>query len=1419
MIRLIAIVIWMLIPAIAVAQTSAQEDADKGFLTQLIEENLSDATRDVNIVGFQGALSSQATIAALTVSDADGIWLTLEGMTLDWNRAALLRGAIDINQITADRIVLDRPPKSETSAPKPEASPFSLPDLPVSVVLGRLAVGELVLGSAFFDDELSLTLNGTATLAGGEGSAELIATRLGPKLGRFALSGRYSNETRQLRLMLDLAEDAGGLVASTMGLPDAPSLNLKISGDGPIDTFSAELALATAGQNRLAGHFDLRRDALGAIYDLDVSGDVSPLFAPDYQDFFGNDATLEATVRTATDGTVNVQDFALSAKALTLTGQAEIARDGWPRRLVVQGRVAAPDGGIVLLPARGKKTYVDRLTLDIGYNRAQSDKWSADLNMTGFDRPGLLAQSISINGGGTITNGEGSAFGGVTGDLSYRAKGLKLDDAGLAQAFGTGVTGVIQLQRAENGPTQIKRFTLQGPGVEMLADATIAGPSDRFETRSNILLTAQALERFSILAGRKLSGSGDLAIGSTVAPFDGLFDVIVSGTTQDLTIGVPQLDAAFQGAGTIAAAASRDTNGTRLSGFSIRTQQAQLTANANITSTVATANAALSTTNAGLIDPSLSGPMTLTTDLTRDETRKTTITVRANASEATADVTAELNPTPDGVTTNFDATINAPRLQRFADLLDRQISGSARVRAKGVLLADMARFDTDIDVQTDDLQLGIAQVDPLLAGTGTVTGQISRLAKDMFRVENLKLRTPALELTADAKGGKRGEGRLAAAVTVNGARALNQDLTGPIAIGLDATRGPDDFADVALVATGPKTQINMDATVAPPADDYAINGNFRAEIGNLRVYQSLIGLPLSGQVSMAASGAIFPGLTRFDARVTARTQDLGTGFLIADRLLAGAGEFTASAKLANGSLSVPSLEARTSAVSLSASVEGRNSGGEGQFQARLANANILTDQLNGPITAQGTAGLNSAGDWTIDARASGPGGIGATAVGTYASGGRLDVDVDGVAPLGLANAVLEPRRLSGRALIDLSINGRPSLDAVNGTVTLSAARLAAPTLGQALSQIEGGAQIQDGRATLNVTAQVESGGQVSVNGPVQLTGGFDADLTIRADRIVLRDPLLYETTVSGQMTATGPLQGGARIAGQLDLGATEIQVPSSGIGALGDLPDVTHVGASAAVRQTIARADAGPKPAKGTPQAGPVYPLDITINAPSRIFIRGRGLDAELGGTLRIAGTSAEIVPTGLFELARGRIDILQQRFDLTEGSASLQGDFVPVVRLVATTRTKTGTTVRIIIEGPATEPAVRFESTPDLPQDEVISQLIFGRDLANISPLQAVQLATAVSTLAGRGSGGLVDTFRQNIGFDDLDITTNDDGNAAVRAGKYLTDNVYTDITVSSDGSTDININLDITDEITAKGSVGADGETSIGVFFERDY
>ena len=54
----------------------AQED-DKSYLAGLLEGYLSDAGRAVTITGFEGALSSRATLQEMTIADDAGVWLTL----------------------------------------------------------------------------------------------------------------------------------------------------------------------------------------------------------------------------------------------------------------------------------------------------------------------------------------------------------------------------------------------------------------------------------------------------------------------------------------------------------------------------------------------------------------------------------------------------------------------------------------------------------------------------------------------------------------------------------------------------------------------------------------------------------------------------------------------------------------------------------------------------------------------------------------------------------------------------------------------------------------------------------------------------------------------------------------------------------------------------------------------------------------------------------------------------------------------------------------------------------------------------------------------------------------------------------------------------------------------------------------------
>jgi translocation and assembly module TamB len=576
-----------------------------------------------------------------------------------------------------------------------------------------------------------------------------------------------------------------------------------------------------------------------------------------------------------------------------------------------------------------------------------------------------------------------------------------------------------------------------------------------------------------------------------------------------------------------------------------------------------------------------------------------------------------------------------------------------------------------------------------------------------------------------------------------------------------------------------------------------------------------------------AADATFKG-TAQDATLTfgAEANNLRIGQPEADRVLAGPSQVTAALRLEAGAVRVDAF--RLTNPQLTAEATGGLTGTrrEIDLSARLANLGLLLPEYPGPVTLTGTATDTGNGSgYALSLTGTGPGRIDARINGQVASGlDRADLTIQGSAQAGLASPFLGSRVMSGPLAVDLRLNGPLALASLSGRVGLSGGTLADPALPFSVQGIDATALLSGGSAQITATASVSTGGRLSLSGPVSLEPPYRGDLDLTLSGVVLRDPQLYETRANGQLRITGPLTGGALVSGRIALPQTEIRIAATGLGGQDLIDGLRHVGDSPPVRETRRRAGLegdgpGATGGRGTPPAtSRPFELDLEISAPNQFFVRGRGLDAELGGTLRLTGTTTDMVPSGAFDLIRGRLDILGRRLTLSEASLQLEGDFDARLRILASSE-NSGVVSSVVIEGSASDPEVSFTSNPQLPQEEVLSQLLFGRRLDALSPLQALQLANAVATLAGRGGEGIVDRLRRGFGLDDLDLRTADDGSTQLTAGKYLSENVYSEIVVDQNGKSQINLNLDVTDNLTLKGRVGADGNTGIGLFFERDY
>ena len=92
-------------------------DGEKTVLGGLLSKALSTPSSQVSIGAVDGALSSDATIRDVVISDSDGPWLKLDRARLVWRRLALLSGRLEVDSLEIGRLeVLRRPVPGPTPA-------------------------------------------------------------------------------------------------------------------------------------------------------------------------------------------------------------------------------------------------------------------------------------------------------------------------------------------------------------------------------------------------------------------------------------------------------------------------------------------------------------------------------------------------------------------------------------------------------------------------------------------------------------------------------------------------------------------------------------------------------------------------------------------------------------------------------------------------------------------------------------------------------------------------------------------------------------------------------------------------------------------------------------------------------------------------------------------------------------------------------------------------------------------------------------------------------------------------------------------------------------------------------------------------------------------------------------------------------
>ena len=1453
MLRKIPMVLLVLVAGVLLLFGAAFAYAQTGIAKQQIggavERALSEPGRTAEVQGIQGLIPFNVRVGRFSLSDDRGTWLEVDRAKVDLSPTDLLAGKINIGAVGAERIRVERlPPAGPATPPEPSSEPFSLPSLPESlpaVTVERIFVDSLELGRELAGQEARFALEGRAT-TGSDGrrvDAALDLKRVDEATASASLGAVADLAARNLSVDLR-ASETGGLLAGLTGRPEAGSLSVDLDGSGPFSDFKAKLR--ADAQNLASLNADLGLAVEGAPrIDLTGALEVAPGVLPaQVAPLVGDKLDLRVKGGQRSADLYAVEEVNIQGGGFALTGQGEARLDARsidgrlalevPSLAVASGLAGMETGGNLRLDATASgDLYQPTVKVDLAGREITADNYGI----------GNLRTTVDVGFLGPLDQG----YGGVSVDAEGGADGVTMDGAPMP---GAGAPRWSLVARAPAvGEAELERLELNADALTVAANGAVDQQTLVGRGHLNVAAPdlAALLASLGPLAPPNLPLSGALTLNA---------DAEIAAQAEQITVdlradggdlaGLPPGAQELVGSGPrlVAKAIVEPGRQARIEGLSLT--GAEMTVGGDVT--------------AGLADRTLAGEVTV--GLPRLAALSG---VAGQPIEGSAEAKARLGGTFDRPAVDLGVIANAVKaagldLQRIA--LDAKAEGAPDDLAGDMRLAvtqpqgevtlatayklvgqklgltglsldgPATRLGGDVEVDlasllaSGSLQGGVTDLAALrpwhgqdLNGSVKLDAELSTpggrqdarlrldangVAGDFGSVDSLTVDATATDalgaLGIDGQAALNGFNRPgtlveSATLTAKGALADLQ-LT---AQAKGQQQGPFDIASRArLQVAGPAKQVdlqNLAGTFAGQTIELRAPARLRLDQGVLDLDQLDLRI---GQARIQGDASTGNGRVRANATLSE----------LPLAMLAGLGgpplDGVASAQLAvDGPLAAPEATLKLTVPNLRPSgavardippadltVNARL--GDGRLTSDLRLAKLTDEPITAELAAPVTFGLQP---FAFSLPQDG------------AISGRLDGDADLKRLAALA--ALDGQRVDGRMNAAMRFSGTLAQPQVNGRVDVGPARIEDSITGVLYRNVRLTLDANGRTITVSqLNADGRNNGKITGNGEVTL--GADGDMPYRLETKLSNAEVLRNDLGTVIVSGNVDLEGGAddaTLVSRLEVQRADFNIPDD-TGPSIPVLDVEVAG------QVV-------EPAAGPAARRPFgMMLDIAVNAPARLFVRGRGLDSEWGGSLTVKGPTDGAQVLGNLEFRRGFLDFLDRRFKVRTGSIAFSGARPPIPEINIEAESQGENILALVkITGPANDPELELTSEPPRPRDEVLAQLLFKRDMSQITPAQGVRLANAVATLEGRGID-VIGKFRAGLGLDTLDVGGETADDANVRAGKYLADNVYFEMQQGMQSSSGkARVEVELTPNVTGSTEVSEQSQTGVGLDWKMDY
>ncbi|WP_085592397.1 translocation/assembly module TamB domain-containing protein [Thalassospira sp. MCCC 1A01428] len=1427
-------------------------------LTPWINKTVSDAVNGTFVLGrVEGSLWGQLDVSGVTLEMPEtGLAVQGDDLVFAWSPWALFGAKVDIDRISASHMAVTLPDRAGPETPvEPEDETGSGFVLPVSVKLGTLEIPDIQITNPVDGRVFSYQLNANASAS--QNLSAVLGVNLQPRDGgvdHIRANLDFDADAQKLKADIDAKLDRTGLVMALAGLnPDeAPDVTLLLKGRGPANDWHGDLTLTASDLAKVAGAVNVQLGENRNIgFGLDVAATTLGQLASALP------APLQGDVGIKTAGRYDGEHEKLEITSLNVTRDKLLALKGSADIDLANSQIDAEltsdiDGAASTLIDDAATWQGMQVTAHASGDLAMPDV-DAEISARNVKTPVSHLETLVVNAKLVPTNGDFAV------QASAQTTGHTFDDQSLGAMVGTQQDVTINASApADFSQVTVDDFTLKTPTLSANGQAVIdaQGNVNQASLHANI----QDLVAFAPISGMDLQGQGTLDISDAAWNMadGGKANIVLQ--TADTGFGIAELDHVVGSSPAIEAAVTISPKMDLMVDVnSVKTANVNGGAKLAITNDFNTlsldADLALAP---GIVPPSV--PVSL-----KDKAGRLTVRLNGPLAEPQGDIRLVVPM----LGTSGEAFKNVNLTSHMAWQHDKTGKNAPALQLENTGKFDWRgapyHLDADVGLPASGLEVSnISLTGEHIDLTGRVTlpgnavplsGNIALTRFDAMMAQGFGVPFANGKITASLDfSAKNAAQHITASLSAKGLRMVDPQ-------GIETTRLDDVAIDGTIenAFADPELDLKVSGTDigVPEARVEKISATIKGVLAKLQttvkaqaMVQNRIPVKLDAAAEIALSNDISVTANKLNADVgtqhIALRQPLvfrqgANGSLTADAMLSiGKGQLDAKLDLAPGKSFEATADIKSLVLgpwgamfdvagldgTLTLNADAHEKPGKpasANIDGKISDISVAAAAQLPPLALNLTASLRDGGvSADVD--------MGRPDMRIITATAKLPVDVsflkgqfavspdqplsaqvkmDGEIGQFWPYVPLPDHALAGEVKLNASVDGTLSDPQWKGTVSLRDGRYEHMQYGTLVQDIVlDGVFNNDGFKLTKLTA--DDGGQGTLTGKadVELGDGinYTANITMRNMAITRMDELRVWTDVDVDVKGD---ENKADIESKTTLRRGEVDLSVALPASVPEL-DVQNLAKTQTEEQKRDDADKG----------GFVANLNARVDVPGRLFVRGKGLDSEWGGHLDITGRADNPKIVGELRALRGQLDLIGKTFVIKDSKITFSGAQPPDPLLdIAGVYTTDDLTVTASLSGPANDPQLSLSSEPALPQDEILSQVLFGKSQGSLSAVEAVQLANAAAQLSGSGGGlDVIGSIRNFIGADVLRVDGGDEG-PTVKAGKYLTDDIYVGTKQgTTPGSSGVEVEIELSPHIKITTET-SEIDSKAGIQFKLDY